>query len=126
MHIVALICAGLAALIHVYIFVLESMSWEAPNTRAVFGTTPEQAAQTKQLAYNQGFYNLFLAITAMAGVALASWNVVSTTLLIVALGSMVGAAAVLITNDRTKLRAALVQGLPPLVGLIALLVSSLT
>ena len=61
MAIAALVFAALAALVHVYIWVLESMLWTAPRTRAAFGTTEEEAATTKLLALNQGFYNLFLA-----------------------------------------------------------------
>ena len=57
-----LIFAGLAAVLHVYIFVLESLQWTAPRTRATFGTTLEEAEATKLLAFNQGFYNLFLEI----------------------------------------------------------------
>ena len=72
MLIVALVLAGLAALIHVYIFVLESLRWEHPATRAVFGTSAETAAMTKPLAYNQGFYNLFLAVVTGVGIAIVS------------------------------------------------------
>jgi putative membrane protein len=50
----ALIFAGLAAVLHVYIFVLESLQWTAPRTRATFGTTLESAEATKELAFNQG------------------------------------------------------------------------
>ena len=38
---VALVFAGLAALLHVYIFVMESLTWTSPRTRAMFGTTAE-------------------------------------------------------------------------------------
>jgi putative membrane protein len=58
----AMIFAGLAALLHVYIFVMESLTWTSARTRATFGTTQEEAETTKLLAFNQGFYNLFLAI----------------------------------------------------------------
>ena len=68
MLLAACVFAGLAALLHVYIFVLESVRWEHPSTRRTFGTTPETAAITKPLAYNQGFYNLFLAIGAFIGI----------------------------------------------------------
>lgn len=63
-----LVLAALAALVHVYIFTLESLTWTSPRTRAVFGTTPEIAEATRELAFNQGFYNLFLAVVAAAGV----------------------------------------------------------
>src|SRR6202011_4674351 len=68
MAIAALVFAALAALVHVYIRVLESMLWTAPRTRAAFGTTEEEAATTKLLALNQGFYNLFLAVVTTVGV----------------------------------------------------------
>ena len=61
--------AALAAVLHVYIFALESLSWTSPRTRAVFGTTAEEAVTTKALAFNQGFYNLFLAIVTVVGIA---------------------------------------------------------
>lgn len=124
MRVVSLTFASLAALMHVYIFWMESLRWEHAATRRVFGTTPEQAATTRQLAFNQGFYNLFLAIAAGAGVVLFWRPVVSATLLIVALGSMVLAALVLVANDRGRARAALVQGLFPSLGLVFLALSA--
>ena len=62
----ALVFASLAAVLHVYIFVLESFQWTSPRTRATFGTTQEEAETTKLLAFNQGFYNLFLAIVTVS------------------------------------------------------------
>ena len=126
MRLVALVFAVLAALMHLYIFWMESLRWERPETRKVFGNSPEQAATTRRLAYNQGFYNLFLALTAGAGVVLFWWPVVSHTLLIVGLGSMVLAALVLITNDRRMARAALVQGMFPALALAFLGASALS
>ena len=67
MVITGLIVAVLAAVLHVYIFVMESLTWTSPRTRAVFGTTAEEAETTKLLAFNQGFYNLFLAIVTLVG-----------------------------------------------------------
>ena len=52
----ACVFAALAALVHVYIFVLESVRWRHPATRKVFGTSEETAAITAPLAHNQGFY----------------------------------------------------------------------
>ncbi|HOQ53330.1 MAG TPA: DUF1304 domain-containing protein [Micropruina sp.] len=125
MTVLILIIAALAGLLHVFIFTLESFRWEEAGTRRSFGTTAEQAAMTRQLAYNQGFYNLFLAITAFAGIALAFWPPVSTALLVVSLGSMLAAAVVLVSSDRTKLRAAAIQGTLPLIGLVLLAVRAL-
>ncbi|MBZ5738857.1 DUF1304 domain-containing protein [Nocardioides mangrovi] len=122
MQAVTLVLAGLAALLHVYIFVLESLRWEEPATRRVFGLSAELATATKPLAYNQGFYNLFLAVVTAAGIVLAgSQPEAATALLAAGPGSMLAAALVLITSDSSKARAAVVQGLIPLLSLVALL-----
>ncbi len=60
----------LAALLHVYIWVLESFRWTEPATRKTFGTSEADAEITRPMAYNQGFYNLFLAIITLVGLAL--------------------------------------------------------
>ncbi|QBR92717.1 DUF1304 domain-containing protein [Nocardioides euryhalodurans] len=118
MQIVAATFAALAALVHVYIFYLESLAWEAPATRRTFGVTEAEARTTRSLAYNQGFYNLFLAVVTAAGiVSLGIDEAVGLALLVAGTGSMLAAALVLVTSDRSKARAALVQGLLPLVSL---------
>jgi len=45
-----LVFAALAALLHVYIFTMESLTWTSPRTRKTFGTTAEEAETTKLLA----------------------------------------------------------------------------
>ncbi len=118
--------ALLAALLHVYIFVLESLRWEHPATRRAFGTTVETAAITKTLAYNQGFYNLFLAVGVIAGLVLMPADEdAAVALLVLGMGSMVAAATVLITSDGSKARASVIQGLFPGLGLLCLLIWSL-
>jgi putative membrane protein len=122
MIIAALIFAGLAALLHVYIFTMESLTWTSPRTRATFGTTPEEAETTKLLAFNQGFYNLFLAIvTAIGIVAIAQrHNAVGAALIFAGVGSMAAAAAVLLASSPDKARAALTQGTFPLIAVVLL------
>lgn len=122
MLIAAVIFAGLAALLHVYIFVMESFTWTTPRTRAVFGTTAEEAETTKLLAFNQGFYNLFLAIVTGIGIAamLLQHKDVGAALVFAGAGSMVAAAVVLLAAAPDKVRAALIQGTLPLIG-VALL-----
>ena len=61
MSIAANILAGLVALIHLYILVLEMFLWDKPRGLKAFGLTPEFAAASKTLAANQGLYNGFLA-----------------------------------------------------------------
>jgi len=137
MLIVSLVAATLAALLHVYIFVMESLLWTTPRVRATFGITDDRQAEfTKPMAFNQGFYNLFLAIVTIVGVVLvassrggagqlAEASPAGLALLVAGTGSMLAAALVLALSDRTKLRAAATQGLFPLVALVALLVAAL-
>lgn len=119
----ALVFAALAALLHVYIFVLESFRWTAPRTRAAFGTTAEEAQATQILAFNQGFYNLFLAVVTAGGIAafLLGHRSVGLALILAGVGSMLAAALVLVASSPDKARAAVTQGTLPLitVGLVA-------
>jgi putative membrane protein len=114
----ALVFAALAALLHVYIFVMESLTWTTPRTRKVFGTSAEEAETTKLLAFNQGFYNLFLAIvTAVGIVAIAMGHKqIGAALVFAGVGSMLAAAAVLLASSPDKARAAVTQGTFPLIA----------
>lgn len=122
---VAVVAAVLAALVHMYIFVLETLRWEHPSTRRVFGTSAEQAAQSKQLAANQGVYNLLLAVAAVVGVVLLTTGVrdAGLAVMLTATGTMVGAAAYLVGSDSRKARAALMQGTFPLIAVVASLIA---
>ncbi|MFV2098385.1 DUF1304 domain-containing protein [Micromonospora sp. LOL_014] len=125
MVVAGLVLAGVAALIHGYIFYLESVVWTAPRTRAVFGVRSEQdALTTRALAFNQGFYNLFLAVAVVAGIVVVATGAtaVGATLVFTGAGTMVAASLVLVVSRPAMLRAALIQGLPPLLGVVALAV----
>ena len=122
MVIAALLFAALAALVHVYIWVLESLLWTAPRTRAVFGTSEEEAATTKLLALNQGFYNLFLAVIVAVGIIVFAIGcpAVASALIFAGAGSMVLAAVVLVVSSPDKARSALVQGTFPVLAVVLL------
>jgi len=124
----ALIFAALAALLHVYIFVMESLTWTSPRTRATFGTTAEEAETTKLLAFNQGFYNLFLAIVTGIGIGAMCMghNAVGAALVFAGVGSMLAAAAVLLASSPDKARAAITQGAFPLIAVVLLAVAVAT
>jgi putative membrane protein len=124
MIIVGLVFAGLAAAVHVYIFWLESLVWTGPRARRTFGLGEEEARITRPLAFNQGFYNLFLAVAAVLGVVLVTVGVVpvGATLVFAGCGSMVAAGLVLLISDPSKARAALVQLVLPLIAVVALAV----
>lgn len=121
----AIFFAGLAALLHVYIFVMESLTWTTPRTRAVFGTTAEEAETTKLLAFNQGFYNLFLALVTAVGIAgvVLGHRSVGSALILAGVGSMLAAALVLVASAPDKKRAAVTQGAFPLVATVLLVAS---
>ncbi len=118
-----LIFAALAALLHVYIFVMESLTWTSPRTRATFGTTAEEAETTKLLAFNQGFYNLFLAVVSGIGIASIAMGHkdVGAALIFAGVGSMAAAAVVLLLSARDKARAAIIQGTFPAIAIMLLL-----
>ncbi|MBC9926260.1 MULTISPECIES: DUF1304 domain-containing protein [unclassified Leucobacter] len=122
MVIAGLVLAGLAALLHVYIFYMESIAWTSTRVRATFGTTEDEARATKELAFNQGFYNLFLAIAVALGIVLFALGhaAVGATLVFVGAGSMAAAALVLLLSSPRKARAALTQGVIPALGVILL------
>ncbi|HET9876361.1 MAG TPA: DUF1304 domain-containing protein [Mycobacterium sp.] len=122
MLVAGLVFAALAAVLHVYIFVLESLRWTSPRTRAAFGTTAEEAETTKLLAFNQGFYNLFLAVVTAVGVGAVALGhtAVGAALMFAGLGSMLAAALVLVASSSDKARAAAVQGTFPVIAIVLL------
>ena len=124
----ALVFAGLAGLLHVYIFTMESLTWTSPRTRATFGTTAEEAETTKLLAFNQGFYNLFLAIVTGIGIAAVALghNAMGAALVFAGVGSMACAAIVLLASSPDKARAALTQGTFPVIAIVLLVIGLIT
>ncbi|MBB5511754.1 hypothetical protein HD598_000441 [Neomicrococcus aestuarii] len=48
------------------------MAWTKPKIRATFGISEAEALATKEMAFNQGFYNLFLAIVTVTGIVFLS------------------------------------------------------
>ncbi|MDO5743423.1 MAG: DUF1304 domain-containing protein [Micrococcaceae bacterium] len=121
MLLTTMLLAGFASAIHLYIFVLESLLWDRDATRKTFGVKSEaEVRHTRQMAFNQGFYNLFLAILTMTGMTLLLTNqrTAGATLLFAGTGSMVAAGLVLLLSSPKLARAALVQLLPPAAAII--------
>jgi len=114
----ARILVALVALLHVYFLVLEMFLWTKPAGRRAFGTTQEQAEQSKVLAMNQGLYNGFLAAGLIWGLTLgdAGRGVVIFFLLCVIAAGVFGA----VTASRKILY---VQAMPALAALGALVVA---
>ena len=82
----------------------------------------EETGSTKELAFNQGFYNLFLALSVAAGLFFWGFgnHTVGSTLIFVGAGSMVAASVVLFVFSADKRPAALKQGVIPALGILFL------
>lgn len=120
LQVFALVFAIIASLIHVLIFALESVLWAKPSVWRRFGVKSQTDAELLEpMAFNQGFYNLFLALGSAVGLLLLAWGnpVAGKWVLLVSLSSMTLAGVVLVITRRTMWRAALVQALPPLLGI---------
>jgi putative membrane protein len=118
---VAIWLAGIVAgAIHVLIFCMESLWWTTPKVQARFRQSPEQAQATRLFAFNQGFYNLFLALGVFVGFALALTGHRAAGLLLATWSclSMLGAAVVLVASAPRMKRGALIQGAAPLLFLL--------
>jgi putative membrane protein len=122
MPLVAQLAALLAAAIHVWFFVLESLLFSRPAVAARFGLrTEEQITAVRPMAFNQGFYNLFLAVGIAAGVAQIAGGaeVAGRSIVLFACLCMVWAGIVLFVTSKRFFQAALVQLIPPLVAIVA-------
>ena len=124
MAIHASVFVALAAVLHVYIFLMEAAWWTWPKIWQRFGLASQTEAETTRvLAYNQGFYNLFLAFGAIIGLFLyfGGPEQAGAALILFSTASMFVAAIVLTTSGPGKLRSAVTQGTLPLIGFILFL-----
>jgi putative membrane protein len=115
----------LPALIHIYIFVLESLLWGRTRTNKVFAISEEDARVTKPMAFNQGVYNLMLAAAIIVGFLLSLATDMATTgkvLAVYGLASILVAGVVLLASSPRLWKSALVQIVPATAGLAAILV----
>ncbi|ERK71016.1 hypothetical protein N136_02635 [Leifsonia aquatica ATCC 14665] len=126
MIVLATVVVTLAAALHVAIFFMESVAWGRPTVWKRFGVADQQAADTtKPMAYNQGFYNLFLAIGAVVGLILygVGLHPAGLALILFTMGCMFAASVVLLTTGKGYWRASITQGTLPLIGFILMLLS---
>jgi putative membrane protein len=121
---VAIVAALLAGAIHAWFFVLESVLFMRPTVFRRFGLTTEADAQiVRSFAYNQGFYNVFLTVGVVIGLALVATGDIASgrVLVLFACGSMIAAGVVLVLHNPRFARAAAIQVVPPLVAVLAIL-----
>ncbi len=110
----AKVVAGVVALQHVLIFIMESFLWRTLGAR-IFKMTPEVAETTATLALNQGVYNLFLAagLAWALSIADAEWG---RKVALFFLGCVVVAG--IVGGLTAKFTILLTQGGPALLGLV--------
>ncbi len=123
MVVIAVIFGVLSGILHIQFWLLEAVWWRQERIWKRFGIRSQD--QADGLAFNminQGYYNLFLGIGAIVGAILLPFDVPGrTTLLGYCCLFMVGAGLVLFVSRRSMARAALIQAVPPLITLIALI-----
>jgi len=112
--------------LHVVFFVFESLLWTRPEVYARFGIgSREQAETIRPMAFNQGFYNLALAVGLFVGIVMlgrdGSAGVVGKTLVIFATACMVVAGVVLASTGKKYWRAAAIQLVPAALALVLVL-----
>lgn len=116
----AQVFAALAALLHVSFFVMESVLFSRPDVQARFQIEGGASPQLLLFAFNQGFYNLFLAAGCAAGLVLARRRPAEGRALVLYTCSfMVGAGLVLVASAPELAGAAAVQAGPPLLAVLA-------
>ena len=114
---IANVLAGLVALAHVGILVLEMFFWDHPVGRRIFAMTPEVSASSKVLAMNQGLYNGFLAAGLIWGLLAGRRDVKVFFLGCVVIAGIFGGIT-------AKTSILLTQALPGLIALVCVLAAS--
>ncbi len=117
---VTLVLAGLAGLLHLYFFVLESVVFRTRGHR-VFGVPKSEVETVAFAMLNQGFYNLFLGLGVLVGVvgSWRGWDPQGSTLVVYGCLFMLAAALVLVVARPAMLRGVVVQGALPLLALVS-------
>ncbi len=130
MNLVTIIFSCITILVHISVFVFESFLWLKPvvHERALGKLNVptetdylEQAQILEVLFFNQGFYNLFVALGGIAGFILfkAGRKEAGISLICYICLFAFGASLVL-ASSTTAYLGAVVQGLPPLLALLGL------
>jgi putative membrane protein len=122
------VCASVvAAVLHGYIFVLESLMFSRAGTQQMFEVAAADAPAVRLWAFHQGIYNLLLGATALAGAAAAAAGATTAglTLMTAAGIFMVLAAVALVAADprRARLPGFLAQAGPSAATLLAVILT---
>lgn len=112
----------IAAVVHIYFFVLESFLFQKPEGYKLFKMPQENHNAVKPWAFNQGFYNLMLALGTLKGLHFVLQKQVMQAGLITGFcgASMILAGLALWYSVPKMRKAALIQIIPPLLGFVFL------
>jgi putative membrane protein len=117
MSVVAQVFVVVAGVFHLAVFAMESLLFRKPGTYRRFRVKDDaEAAVARPWAFNQGFYNLFLALGALGG--LIAGGDEGHAIALFSCACMAGAGIVLIASDRRMAQAAAAQALPPILALV--------
>ncbi|MFF0265864.1 DUF1304 domain-containing protein [Kribbella sp. NPDC004536] len=116
MSVIAQIFVVIAGLFHLAVFAMESLLFRKPSTYRRFLVKETDVEASRPWAFNQGFYNLFLAIGAFGGLIWGGDK--GHAIALFACACMAGAGVVLLASDRRMLRAAAAQAVPPILALV--------
>ncbi|GIH06620.1 membrane protein [Rhizocola hellebori] len=119
MNVATQIFAVLAGLLHVGVFLMESVLFTRPNVQRLFLGNAANTPQLQTFAFNQGFYNLFLALGAIGGVI--AGGAAGKAIALFSCACMVGAGVVLLASQRRMWRGAALQIVPAGLALLAAL-----
>jgi putative membrane protein len=107
----------LAGVFHLAVFAMESLLFRRPSTYRRFRVKDDaEAAVVRPWAFNQGFYNLFLALGALGG--LIAGGDEGHAIALFSCACMAAAGIVLIASDRRMAQAAASQAVPPILALV--------
>ena len=118
----SIVFASLAAILHVLFFLMESLFFMNPKVYKTFGAKSGEEANILRLLYfNQGFYNLFLALGIFGGVILLNgiYAAAGKGIILFSCGNMFLASVVLLISKPKMLRGVLIQGLCPVIAILA-------
>jgi putative membrane protein len=122
MSLVADLLVLVVAAIHGYILVLEMFLWQTPRGLRSFGIDAEFAARSATLAANQGLYNGFLAAGLVWGVVAGEPVGFQVTVFFLGCVIVAGIYGALTVSRRILI----VQAVPAIVALVAVLVAGQT
>ncbi|MEU4518999.1 DUF1304 domain-containing protein [Amycolatopsis sp. NPDC024027] len=125
MNLPAQALAIVAALVHLWMFTMESVRFRRPDVHARFEVRVADVGVVRPWAFHQGVYNALLAVQMLAGLAAVheGAGAAGRALVLASGASMLVASLALIVFDprRSRIKGLIGQGAPALATLVATL-----